>query len=257
MCRHISRPLNVIAGASQWAIGGGAMDDIKQFEPIKPRSMRHDVLQQLRRAILSGQFRPGERLNESEIARQMGISRGPVREAILALQQEGLIETEHWRGSYVVELDPKSFCELVDLRILLETHAARIATERCTPDDCAELEHIVEEMRSASREGDVELVVDKDIEFHRTICRLSGSDLLLQMWEQLAGRLRLAILLSIEHGYDAPGMVETHPPVLEAMKRGDADLAARRLNERTWEAAQMISAILSQQEKAHSEEMGS
>jgi hypothetical protein len=65
------------------------------------------------------------------------------------------------------------------------------------------------------------------------------------MWEQLAGRVRLAILLSIEHGYDAGGMVETHPPVLEAMTSGDGPLAAQLLNERTWEAAERISAILS------------
>ena len=221
------------------------MGEDKRFEEIKPRSMRYHVLRQLRQAILTGVFKPGERLNESEIAREMGISRGPVREAILALEQEGLAKTEHWRGSYVVDLDPQSFRELIDLRILLETHAAKVATENCTPDTCAELQKVIQQMREATINGDIERGVDHDLDFHRTICRLSGNRLLLQMWEQLAGRLRLAILLSIEQGYEAGSMVETHPPVLEAMERGDGQLAAQLLNTRTREAAERISEILS------------
>jgi DNA-binding GntR family transcriptional regulator len=225
------------------------MAEQKQFKEIKPRSMRYHVLRQLRSAILDGVFKPGERLNESEIARQMGISRGPVREAILALEQEGLAKTEHWRGSYVVELDAQSFQELIELRILLETHAARVATEKCTPADLGRLDKVIQQMRTASQSDDIENVVDQDLNFHRTICQLSGNQLLAQMWEQIAGRLRLAILLSIEEGYDAAGMVETHPPVLEAMQAGQADLAAQRLNERTWEAAERIIAILAQKDE--------
>jgi DNA-binding GntR family transcriptional regulator len=224
------------------------MERNMQFEQIESRSMRHQVLRQLRNAILSGALKPGARLNESEIARQMGVSRGPVREAILALEQEGLATSEHRRGSYVSEVDVQSFSELIDLRILLETHATRIATARCTPEGCSRLQHIIDQMRIASQSGDIEGVVDHDLDFHRTICQLSGNRLLARMWEQLAGRLRLAILLSIEHGYDAAAMVETHPPVLEAMKRDDGDLAAQLLNERTWEAARRIIAILTHED---------
>ena len=229
------------------------MEETNRFEEVRPHSMRFDVLRQLRNAILGGSYKPGERLNESEIAREMSISRGPVREAIQALQQEGLVETEHWRGSRVVEVDPQSFRELVDLRVLLETHAAKIATERCTPAGCDELDSIIERMRAAGRAGDVDGVVDNDLAFHHKICELSGNELLLQAWEQLAGRLRLAVLLSIERGdYDAAAMVETHPPVLEAMKEGDAELAAERLNLRTWEAAEAIIASLPDKETAAS-----
>jgi len=222
------------------------MDNDKRFEEIRPRSMRYDVLHQLRNAILDGTLKPGARLNESEIARQMGISRGPVREAILALEQEGLVTTVHWRGSYVAEIDLEAFRELVELRILLETYAAKMATRRCTPGGCAELERLIDEMRAANAAGDIDDVIDHDLDFHHTICRLSGNRLLLRAWEQLSGRLRLAILLSLEQGYDAGGMIETHPPVVEAMQRGDAELAAERLNQRTWEAAESILAKLAE-----------
>jgi DNA-binding GntR family transcriptional regulator len=221
------------------------MEEERRFTEVKPpRSMRFDVLRQLRNAILDGTLKPGERLNESVIAREMGISRGPVREAILALEQEGLVETVHWRGSYVVEPDPTTFGELVDLRILLETHAAKVATKRCGANSLAELGAIIERMREVGAKGEIEQVVDADLSFHRAICRLSGNAMLLKMWEQLAGRIRLAVLLSIEKGYDAITMVETHPPVLEAMRAGDGELAASRLNQRTREAADLIVAGL-------------
>jgi len=216
----------------------------RRFAEIKPRRMRHDVLRQLRNAILDGTFKPGERLNESEIARQMGISRGPVREAILALEEEGLITTIHWRGSYVAEVDPESFRELIELRILLETHAAKRAAQNFSPADGAELERLVEEMRAANAAGDLDDVIDHDLDFHHTICRMGGNSLLLKAWEQLSGRLRLAILLSLQLGYDAGGMIETHPPVIEALQRGEADLAAQLLNDRTWEAANIIMALV-------------
>lgn len=222
------------------------MDDVRKFEEIRPRSMRFDVLRQLRSAILHGAIKPGERLNESEIAREMGISRGPVREAILELQQEGLVEIEHRRGAHVVNLDPEVFRDLVDLRILLETHAVRIAAQRCTSSDYAELEQILARMRRAHEVGDIEKVVDYDLEFHRTMCTLAGNRLLLEAWEHLAGRLRLAMLLWIEHGIDdIVQNVEMHQAFIDALKQGDGQLAASRINAGNREAAEEMFAILS------------
>jgi len=221
------------------------MEDPKRFVEVRARSMRHDVLRQLRNAILHGSFRPGERLNESEIAREMGISRGPVREAILELETEGLVKIEHRRGAYVVRLEPKVFGDLVDLRILLETHAVRIAAPRCTPADCAAIKRIIEQMQSAHAAGDTEKVVDSDLEFHRSLCALAGNDLLLEAWEQLSGRLRLAMLLWIKHGLDdADENVRMHQEVLEAMRQGDGEQAAERINLGNREAAAEMVEIL-------------
>jgi DNA-binding GntR family transcriptional regulator len=223
------------------------MDDTKRFVEVRARSMRYDVLRQLRNAILHGAFRPGERLNESEIAREMGISRGPVREAILELEREGLVRIEHRRGAYVVKLEPEVFGDLVDLRILLETHAVRIATGRCKPGDCDGLDHIIEQMRLAHSAGDTEKVVDNDLDFHRTLCSMAGNQLLLEAWEQLAGRLRLAMLLWIEHGLDDTDQnVQMHREVLAAMRQGDGERAAQRINLGNREAAAEMVPILAQ-----------
>jgi len=201
----------------------------------------------LRNAILHGSFKPGERLNESEIAREMGISRGPVREAILELETEGLVKIEHRRGAYVVKLEPEAFGDLVDLRILLETHAVRIAARLCSPADYAGLERIIEQMRRAHAAGDTEKVVDNDLEFHRTLCALAGNQLLLEAWEQLTGRLRLAMLLWIEHGLDDTTQnLQMHQEVLDAMRQRDGERAAQRINSGNREAAAEMAPILTQ-----------
>jgi DNA-binding GntR family transcriptional regulator len=220
------------------------MDEDRRFQTVKAQSMRYLVLRQLRKAILNGGLKPGERLNETVIARQMGISRGPVREAILTLHQEGLVSIDHGRGASVAQLDPALLRDLVEMRTLLETYAVKLATEHFEPAFGAELEGIVEQMGAASRDDDVESVVDYDLSFHRAICRLSGNRVLLEMWEKLAGRLRLAILLSIEQGYNAGLWVETHPPVVEAMKAGDAELAAQHLIGSTRPATEQIIQML-------------
>jgi DNA-binding GntR family transcriptional regulator len=223
------------------------MEEIRHFEEVRARSMRFDVLRQLRNAILHGAFKPGERLNESEIAREMGISRGPVREAILELQQEGLVEIEHRRGAYVSTLEPEVFQDLVDLRILLETHAVKIATRRFTPADYAALEDTIKRMEAAHHAGDTDKVVDYDLEFHRTICNLAGNQLLLEAWEHLAGRLRLAMWLWIEHGLDDIAQnTNMHRQFLDAMKQGDGELAAQRINQGNREAAADMVAILAE-----------
>jgi DNA-binding GntR family transcriptional regulator len=212
------------------------------FVEVRPRRLSYHVRYQLRKAILDGVFRPGQRLIETDIAREMNTSRGPIREAIQALEQEGLVKSEPWRGARVVELDPASIRSLVELRILLETFAAKAATERCDQSGYRELEQIVEQMQAAAREERIEEFLDHDIDFHRCICRLSGNPLLLEAWERISGRIRLMILLTLPTAtaLDLITTAETHPLVVEAMAAKDDALAARLLNERTWEAAESV-----------------
>lgn len=222
------------------------------FREIRAQSITEQVTAQLRRAIVEGAFEPGERLNESRIAREMGVSRGPLREAIAALREEGLLESTHGLGSFVVEINPAFFGDLADLRILLEDHAIRKLAEDPSAEDIALLEGIAERMQTAARRDAVERTIDYDLEFHRTVCRLSGNALLFDAWDRLAGPLRLAISLSLEQGYghDPVGMADTHPPVIKAMKDGNIDLAAECLHKHTREHAKIIQAKLRDRLKA-------
>lgn len=213
---------------------------------IQPKHLRHDVVDHLRRAILDGSLAPGQRLKEVEVAERMGVSRGPVREAILALEQEGLLIVVPRKGAYVAGFDGNDIVEIVDLRRLLEVHAIRLAADRVQAEDLSRLDSLIEEMREAWRAHDVGKVIDKDIEFHRHIVALAGNRRLLRFWSQLAGQIRLFLTLCVEASIDAGEMVELHPRTVEALRRHDVDAATDAILANNWEASQAIDRMLTE-----------
>ena len=101
-----------------------------------------------RRGILSGKYRPGDRLNESQIARELNISRIPVREALSQLQEQGLVQNRERRGMFVTNITPAEVLQISSLRLILETEALRLARTRMTPEILAELEALVAQMEN-------------------------------------------------------------------------------------------------------------
>lgn len=154
-------------------------NDGQEREPLSNASAT--ATEAIREAILDGSLAPGSRLKEEELARELGISRTPIREALLVLQSDGLIETAPNRGATVRRYAPADLDELYQLRAVLEGHAARVAAERIGP---AEIELLLE---SCSRfdglreSGDIKALVAENQLFHETILGATGSDRLIQM----------------------------------------------------------------------------
>src|ERR1700751_5333270 len=111
-----------------------------------PTTLRAHVVKILSAGILSGKYKPGDRLNESQIARELNISRIPVREALSQLQEQGLVQNRERRGMFVTNIGPEEVLQISSLRIILETEALRLARARMTPEILAELEALVEQM---------------------------------------------------------------------------------------------------------------
>jgi len=109
-----------------------------------PTTLRAHVVKILSAGILSGKYKPGDRLNESQIARELNISRIPVREALSQLQEQGLVQNRERRGMFVTNIGPEEVLQISSLRIILETEALRLAQKRMTPPVLAALEKIVE-----------------------------------------------------------------------------------------------------------------
>src|SRR5712675_87529 len=105
-----------------------------------PTTLRAHVVKILSAGILSGRYKPGDRLNESQIARELNISRIPVREALSQLQEQGLVQNRERRGMFVTNIGPEEVLQLSSLRTLLETEALRLARARMTPEILAVLE---------------------------------------------------------------------------------------------------------------------
>lgn len=152
-------------------------------EAVTPSTLKRYLVQRLRNTILSGKYKPGDRLNESLIAREFDISRVPVREALFQLQESGLVTNHKHRGMFVTMLSEEDTQRINSVRIVLETEAMRLARAHMTPEISAALTALVEKMESWS--GETAEAAELDLGFHRTIWEASGNPHLVRTLESL------------------------------------------------------------------------
>lgn len=180
------------------------------------------VAREISAAVIEGRLAPGERLGEERVARALGVSRAPVREAARQLVQRGLLVAVPRRGFFVRALSLREVDDLYDLRLTIERHAALRILDRDPEPAAARLEACVEALKEAARARDERAMIDGDLRFHRLICELSGNARLLKLFDDLADELRLVIHL-IGQLYDDPDrMAATHEPVVAAIRARDA-----------------------------------
>ena len=159
---------------SQWgksvATTSPIVAQLPQFRPL-----RSDAYEALREAILLGRLRPGQRVVEAEIARQMGISRGPIREAVRQLEQEDLVVYHPRRGVVVARLTREAAEDTYAVRAELDGFAARLAAARIADTQIALLDGLMTTMRRQARAGDNEALLNTDVDFHRAIYTVAGN----------------------------------------------------------------------------------
>ena len=177
----------------------------------------------LTNAVISGQMLPGAKVVEAGVARELGISRAPVREAARLLERQGLLVAHPRRGFFVRKLEPTDIDEIYDLRICVECHAGVLAAKNLTPETRAALQRQIDVLYETADLDDPARQVEEDYKFHRMICEIAGSKRLLRLFDDLASELRMTIGL-IGRLYDDPRRIaKTHEAVLEAIVSGDAD----------------------------------
>lgn len=146
---------------------------------VKPVSVRQTVGETIRRALLEGRFRPGQALSEVALASEMNVSRGPVREALLVLAQEGLVSHSQNYGFSVLEFEERDRTEVQQVRLPLEILALNMARENITPADFKELDSLTEQMAQNYSEQRYVECTQADLEFHRLIWNRTGNGRLL------------------------------------------------------------------------------
>src|ERR1700709_2286815 len=134
-----------------------------------PPTLRAHVVRMLSADILAGKYKPGDRLNESQIARELNISRIPVREALSQLREQGLVQNRERRGMFVTNIGPEEVLQISSLRIVLEAEALRLAHKNMTPEILVALEKLVERMEHWN--GTLLEAAALDLEFHRLLWR--------------------------------------------------------------------------------------
>ena len=197
-------------------------------EEALPRVLLSDQAYELvRRWILDGTLAPGDRIVESEIARRLGVSQAPVREAVKRLAHEGLITSLPRRGSYVTQISTEDVGDARQARAMLEETAAREAVTHFDGPARRRLEAFVDDMRQAADGEDLAAFRAADMGFHRTVIELSGNVYLPKLWDVLESRL-LSLRVVGDPGFTGSWaeMAESHQDLIELLASGNRGRAA-------------------------------
>ena len=194
--------------------------------PRLERSVLSDqVSQAITDGLLDGRFRPGDSLVENELSEMLGISRSPVREALVELQKAGLITKQPGKRAVIRSWSPRDLEELFAIRPLLEGYAARLAASQDEELDVECLRQIVVEMRQAADNDDFSGLVRLDLAFHEELWRLSGNTLLQTVLNGLKQQFRLFLTMNWKFHGGANQVHVHHQVVIDALELGNPDTA--------------------------------
>ncbi len=202
---------------------------LRELSTAQRKSLSEEVLDRMREAIVRGRFGPGDRLSESAVASAFGVSRGPVREALSQLQQEGLVRLERHRGAKVNRISREDVEELYELRVDLERLAAKRAARLATDDELSEMGSVADAYGRAVDGGPVQEAVDLDIRFHDLIYRAARHTRLYSCWSNLLRSQIHAFILSSsleDPSYMIPCVPE-HRAIRDALGARDRERAIR------------------------------
>ena len=197
------------------------------------RGLAADIADRMRAAILDGHFGPGERLREESLARSMGVSRGPVREAFVRLEREGLVVIRRNRGAFVAQLSRHDLEEVHTLRVVLERLALQRAIRYADPAVLAEMQTVVDAMSAAAERGITEQeAAELDVRFHDLIYRASDHRRLYESWANLRPQIHIVLLnRNVAHADFREYLVHSHQGILDALRNRDEPAALGLLDE--------------------------
>jgi DNA-binding GntR family transcriptional regulator len=211
------------------------------LNPMGLRStLRKDVTEVLRQAIIDGRLPSGAELNQARIAEELGISRGPVREALGQLEQEGLIRNVPYKGVYVTELTEKYIEELYSIRSALETFALTRSMARFAPENLDQLQEIVTEMKKMAQVQNAEQLVNLDLQFHQYIVEKADHELLINLWKPLEIGVRRCLRARHLIYRSLDEVIGSHPALVDAIADQNQELASRILHDHIIEAGEQI-----------------
>lgn len=212
-------------------------------DPLARSVLADQVKEWLLEAILDGSYAPDSRIVETAVAKELGISQAPVREALRGLEALGIVEIAPFRGARVRRLEPEELLEAYVVRSTIEALGARLAMARLTDDDIAELAAIGEQMQRAAAAGDGRTLAIVDASLHERIMQLAGNRTLLRVWRSLEPLSRTFITLA-GPGSNPQWSADLHDPILEAIQARDTEAVVGAIEShfeevRAWLAEQL------------------
>jgi phosphonate utilization transcriptional regulator len=193
---------------------------------LRSKSLPAAVKEEIANLIISGQLAAGQKLTEFELAERLGVSRGPIREALLGLEEAGLIRMEKNRGVFVREISPDEANELYEVRAGLEGFAGRLLAPRVTPAQIATLRGMVTDMAESIERTGIDAYFPQNLRFHEIIVEFTGNAKLLMLYRRLINEMYLIR----RHELLISGMrisVAEHSGIVDALESRSGEDAAR------------------------------
>jgi DNA-binding GntR family transcriptional regulator len=193
----------------------------------------------LREAILSRALRPGRAFAEEDLARAFGVSRTPVREAILRLESEHLVERRGKRRLSVTEISPEEILEIYDVRVVLDGLAAELAAQHATPPEVAQLRWLNDQLKAAGGTGDFRRMQDLNLEFHDAMAKAAKNAFLSYHLHGVRDRVRRFDHTTFEYPDRWKGVIEEHDAILAAIETGNPGAACEAAKKHMMKAKQI------------------
>ncbi|MCX4345155.1 MAG: GntR family transcriptional regulator [Kineothrix sp.] len=188
--------------------------------------LRDVVFNTLRKAILTGELKPGERLMEIHLANRLGVSRTPIREAIRKLELEGLVTMIPRRGAEVAQITEKSMKDVLEVRRALDALCAELACDRISEEEMGKLEEACAGFEKATRTGDTTAIAKADVALHDIIVAATGNRRLVQLVNNLAEQMYRYRFEYIKDESQHERLVEEHRIIYESIRAKDREAAA-------------------------------
>jgi DNA-binding GntR family transcriptional regulator len=196
----------------------------------RPQLLTDLALERIREAIVGGALKLGAQVSEAQLAQQLGVSKTPVREALVRLARDGLVQVHPQRGTFVFKLEPEQVAQLCRYRAMMETAALREAMGTARAPLAAAMARCVDAMRDAEAARDLRALARIDMEFHWLFFAHASSGYLRAGYEVIRWQL-----VALRHRSPIDNAVKAHKVLVDAVARGDADKACRLLEQHVLE----------------------
>ena len=191
--------------------------------------LRDVVFNTLRKAILRGELKPGERLMEIQLANKLGVSRTPIREAIRKLELEGLVLMIPRKGAEVAQITEKNMQDVLEVRKALEELSVQLACERITPEQVEEMKMAAEDFRKVLKSGDVTKIAEADVKFHDIIFAATNNQRLITLLNNLREQMYRFRVEYLKQKECYPQLLEEHDKLIALISGGEVEEACERM----------------------------
>ncbi|MBE2269951.1 MAG: GntR family transcriptional regulator [Anaerolinea sp.] len=219
------------------------------FSQIRAVSLREQVAEQIRTAIIEGRLRPNDHIVEAALTEQLGVSRTPVREALILLEREALVVSQPNRGCYVRAFNIDDVRAIFSMRVMLENFAAELIIDQLNVDDYYRLNQLIDQQQFHIQQADFKQVRSTDMAFHQYLINRGEHPLLMRNWQEIVAQVAAVLYVRADGypNYDELQAIQDHRRILEAYQDHDLErLRAenRRINQRVQdECIQALEAI--------------